>query len=169
MHATLLGGEGNDVLNAGVGADYIDGGGGDDTLEAIFGGTSTLHGGSGDDELVAYGRAFVYGDDGDDRLTIGPENVTIAEGGEGYDSVYVYDWQTDQITLRSAETPVQDAAEPLRPERSAAKPGTTTDVDVPTIVANQATVPPPFSTAAAPLAAGSVFGDHADYVWDALG
>jgi hypothetical protein len=106
MAATLLGGEGDDVLYAGVGADSLDGGTGRDTLVAIQReGTPTLHGGDGDDVLVAYSQARLFGDAGDDRLTFRPDKVMAYGGGDGYDSLYAHDWDTHEVFLVAAEAP----------------------------------------------------------------
>jgi Ca2+-binding RTX toxin-like protein len=104
----LLGDEGPNRLNAGVGDDYLDGRGGNDELMEspgvatnssdefhggdgddvlwVFNGTNTLHGGPGADELLAgAGRDTLYGDEGDDLLTSYDGDHAI-DGGEGSDT-----------------------------------------------------------------------------------
>ena len=77
---------GDDTLMGGDGDDLLDGGGGDDTLRGQRG-DDTLLGGAGDDDLGgAEGDDTLVGGDGDDSLTGGSGDDTI-DGGEGNDTV----------------------------------------------------------------------------------
>ena len=112
----LDGGDGNDYLQAYRGDNKLYGGDGDDQLYAIGGGynklyggdgndhvevssdpdnsaatgTNYLHGGYGDDKLVArIGDSVLYGGDGDDVLwAFGEENVLYGDDGDDYLWVY---------------------------------------------------------------------------------
>ena len=79
----LVGGSGNDLLNARVGGnDLVEGGPGSDTVLGN-GGTDTLKGGTGDDNLVGgAGKDLLQGDDGNDQLT-GRGGDDRLEGGAG--------------------------------------------------------------------------------------
>jgi hypothetical protein len=95
--ATIVGTEGNDVLQGTPGRDVIWGGGGDDTINGSLGndllcggpGSDLIHGGRGND--VADGGAGnddrVYGDLGDDKLMGGPGNGDEVAGGLGIDTL----------------------------------------------------------------------------------
>ncbi len=92
----LLGGKGNDILDGyGLGgSDFFSGGAGNDTITTVSfgdnGGSSTLLGGAGDDQLVAggsnSGSNFLDGGNGNDTLFIGSStgNDTLL-GGNGDD------------------------------------------------------------------------------------
>ncbi|HEY3060706.1 MAG TPA: calcium-binding protein [Chloroflexota bacterium] len=89
-HGYLFGGEGNDTLVGGSGADLLFGQAGNDTLlgkggaDQLFGGTDndTLTGGDADDQ--------VFGESGDDRLIWNPgDDTDLDEGGDGSDTVVV--------------------------------------------------------------------------------
>jgi Ca2+-binding RTX toxin-like protein len=95
--ATIVGTEGNDVLQGTPGRDVIWGGDGDDTILGSLGndllcggpGADLIHGGRGND--VADGGAGdddrIYGDLGDDKLTGGPGNGDEVAGGLGIDTL----------------------------------------------------------------------------------
>jgi Ca2+-binding RTX toxin-like protein len=66
---TLLGGDGDDKLRGGFGADTLEGGAGADELDGQAG-DDTLHGGAGDDKLAGYdGADLIDGGAGTDRIT----------------------------------------------------------------------------------------------------
>lgn len=88
--ARIFGGNGNDVLTGGSGADQLFGQQGNDTLlgkggaDFLFGGTEndTLTGGDADDQ--------VFGESGNDRMIWNPgDDTDLNEGGVGIDTVEV--------------------------------------------------------------------------------
>src|SRR3954471_16041403 len=88
--ANLFGGDGNDVLTGGSGADQVFGQAGNDTLlgkggaDLLFGGSDndTLTGGDGDDQT--------FGQSGDDRMIWNPgDDTDLDEGGDGTDTAEV--------------------------------------------------------------------------------
>ena len=88
--AHLFGGDGNDVLTGGSGADQLFGQTGNDTLlgkggvDLLFGGndTDTLTGGDADDQA--------FGQSGNDRMVWNPgDDTDLNEGGAGTDTVEV--------------------------------------------------------------------------------
>jgi Ca2+-binding RTX toxin-like protein len=88
--AQLFGGDGNDVLTGGSGADLLFGQAGNDTLlgkggnDFLFGGADndTLTGGDGDDQA--------FGEAGNDRMIWNPgDDTDLNEGGAGTDTVEV--------------------------------------------------------------------------------
>ncbi|HEY1378773.1 MAG TPA: calcium-binding protein, partial [Gemmataceae bacterium] len=88
--AFLFGGDGNDTLTGGSGADMLFGQAGNDTLlgkggnDLLFGGADndTLTGGDGDDQ--------VFGEAGNDRMIWNPgDDTDLNEGGAGTDTVEV--------------------------------------------------------------------------------
>ena len=96
--STLLGGEGNDSIEAGVvlagdGRNYVDGGAGNDTLRGQ-GAKDTLIGGAGDDSIVV--TIFNGGSSGTNLLDGGAgKDILVAAsttdkmiGGQGNDSLY---------------------------------------------------------------------------------
>jgi Ca2+-binding RTX toxin-like protein len=97
--ATMNGGDGDDRLTGGAGADVLNGqngwnflygGAGNDTLNAGGGAYSCeLHGGSGDDRLVGGTHTVtgLYGDGGDDELIGAANNTTSFDGGKGNDTM----------------------------------------------------------------------------------
>ena len=92
----LLGGEGDDSLTGGAGADLLDGDDGDDVLFG-YGGADALSGGLGADELTGHGGAdFLDGGDDADRLdpallgTTGDAEPDVLIGGLGADVLYFY-------------------------------------------------------------------------------
>ena len=87
------GGDGNDTINAGAGDDTIDGGDGNDSIIAGAGadridgddGQDFIDGGSGNDTVDAgNGNDFVLGDDGDDSIDAG-DGADMVDGGAGAD------------------------------------------------------------------------------------
>lgn len=93
-HATLAiadylsGGGGNDTLSGGAGNDQLLGGGGDDILSGGDG-TDSLDGGDGNDAITGgAGNDSLYGGAGNDTLTAGVGNDSL-QGGAG-DDVYVW-------------------------------------------------------------------------------
>src|SRR5262245_29704003 len=81
--ATLLGGEGNDVLTGGLGTDVLRGGGGNDTLQGLNG-PDVMFGDAGDDLFLwnaGDGNDTVDGGDGSDLLrltgTVAAEIVSL--------------------------------------------------------------------------------------------
>jgi Ca2+-binding RTX toxin-like protein len=84
---TMNGGIGNDSMNGGFGDDLMEGGAGNDTLDG-WGGDDTLTGGAGNDTLYGNsGHDKIDGGDGDDLLAEGDENDTLS-GGAGNDMLY---------------------------------------------------------------------------------
>ena len=99
---TIIGGDGDDVINGLSDNDYLDGGAGNDVInggserDIVIGGSGddALNGGSGDDEMTAgtgndvanggSGNDRITGDDGDDLLNGGSGNDTL-DGGNGAD------------------------------------------------------------------------------------
>src|SRR5581483_6717925 len=76
--ATIVGTNGNDIINGTNGDDVIAGLGGDDTINGL-GGNDTIHGGPGGDVIQGdAGNDVIYGDDGNDTLS----------GGDGQDRIY---------------------------------------------------------------------------------
>ena len=90
---TVAGGDGNDNINL----DYpllpvfVDAGAGNDTVTATGDGDATLHGGDGDDFLGSEGASHltlaVYGDEGDDTLSLGIATGGTLYGGAGNDTL----------------------------------------------------------------------------------
>jgi Ca2+-binding RTX toxin-like protein len=108
MGVTLIGGDGNDTLGAGVGPDVLEGGAGDDELWAAYA-RSTLLGGDGNDVLWGgYGAAVLLGEGGDDTLYLDPARNPY-DGGAGLDRVYAFDYNTQQRTLIEQELPSDPA------------------------------------------------------------
>src|SRR5204862_7420568 len=88
--ARMFGGNGNDTMTGGSGADQLFGQAGNDTLlgkggaDLLFGGADNdvLTGGTGDDQC--------FGQSGDDRMVWNPgEGTDLNEGGDGIDTVEV--------------------------------------------------------------------------------
>jgi Ca2+-binding RTX toxin-like protein len=80
-YSTLIGGDGNDSLSAGVDSGHsMSGGEGDDTL---FGSLATMSGGNGNDQM--YGSGLLTGEAGDDILS-GGGGATLL-GGIGSDTI----------------------------------------------------------------------------------
>jgi hypothetical protein len=149
----------------------------------------TMNGGAGDDELYgeddrnnvddpiafreyqsSYAKVVLNGGDGNDRLQAGIGDTTLI-GGAGDDQISTGDRWGHNTVIDDPGPPVEPVTpaspvEPAEAQERAAQPATTHDGASPS-AANPTAVPPPFSTAAAPLALVAVFGDHADDVWDA--
>lgn len=82
--ATLNGGDGNDALRGGRGADVIDGGAGRDRLRG-GGGDDQIDGGDGNDRIWGeHGADVINGDGGNDRV-LGGSNHDTMSGGDGRD------------------------------------------------------------------------------------
>lgn len=99
--ASLQGGDGNDQLFGGGGANTLVGGGGDDVLDGDAG-NDTLQGGAGDDVLIGgsgndtltggAGADFIDGGSGDDVITAATSSELVGdviEGGAGYDRLQI--------------------------------------------------------------------------------
>ena len=87
MAAAILGGDGNDWIGAGAGADTVDGGAGDDAVRAGAGADSVT-GGDGDDKLEGgAGADTLDGGLGNDVLKGGADADTL-NGGEDDDTFY---------------------------------------------------------------------------------
>ena len=86
--ALLFGGDGNDTLTDGSGADMLFGQAGNDTLLGK-GGNDFLFGGAGNDVLTGGdGDDQVFGESGNDRMIWNPGDGTdLNEGGDGTDTV----------------------------------------------------------------------------------
>src|SRR5215203_95293 len=107
--ANLFGGNNNDVLTGGSGADLLFGQAGNDTLlgkggsDLLFGGSENdvLTGGDGDDQ--------VFGESGLDRMVWNPgDDTDLNEGGEGVDTVEVNGGNgTEQFTATANGTRVR--------------------------------------------------------------
>ncbi len=84
----LIGNSGNDTIQAGLGADFVDGGAGNDI---IFGGLGddTLKGGAGDDHITGdWGRDILAGGEGNDTLEGGlGDDFYIFNRGDGSDII----------------------------------------------------------------------------------
>ena len=86
-HDTLIGTDGADDLEGGVGNDWIFGNAGDDYLSGVEG-NDELYGGAGDDTLrVGEGHSRLYGNAGDDRLYGGDAGGDYLSGGAGDDEL----------------------------------------------------------------------------------
>ncbi len=98
----LNGGSGNDSLQGGTGADILDGGAGNDSLEGEAG-DDTLLGGAGDDSLQGGAGADTFdGGEGNDRLYV-DEFDTQVSGGAGWDEVRVLSATGATLTLSDVE------------------------------------------------------------------
>ncbi len=88
--ADLFGGNGNDTLTGGSGADLLFGQAGNDTLDGK-GGNDLLFGGAGNDVLTGGdGEDQLFGEAGDDRIVWNPgDDSDLAEGGDGIDTLQV--------------------------------------------------------------------------------
>jgi Ca2+-binding RTX toxin-like protein len=88
--AQIFGGEGNDVVTGGSGADLLFGQGGNDTLNGR-GGTDFLFGGAGNDVLTGGdGDDQAFGESGNDRFIWNPgDDTDLFEGGDGTDTAEV--------------------------------------------------------------------------------
>jgi Ca2+-binding RTX toxin-like protein len=94
---TLYGNDLDNRLEAGKGANFVQGRGGNDTIivdgNSSTGWSNTLSGGGGDDRILAaleflaigFGTSAYYGDDGNDYLQ--PDQFDIAYGGAGNDEL----------------------------------------------------------------------------------
>ncbi|MBY6117316.1 calcium-binding protein, partial [Mameliella alba] len=74
----ISGGQGNDTINAGIGADTVNGDGGSDVIIDNLDGDSTLNGGSGSDTLDVSGAAAGMVTDGETKITSGPNTIEIS-------------------------------------------------------------------------------------------
>jgi Ca2+-binding RTX toxin-like protein len=84
---TVAGGTGNDRIVAGSGNDNLAGEDGNDSLDA-GGGANTLAGGAGNDVIIAgFGADSIDGGDGNDRIEAGDGNNTVS-GGAGNDNIF---------------------------------------------------------------------------------
>ncbi|HEX2591157.1 MAG TPA: calcium-binding protein [Rhizomicrobium sp.] len=100
----IYGGDGNDTLTGGIGADYLDGGNQNDIVKGSFG--DTVHGGDGDDDLrftatSATGGASFYGDTGTDKLTLDFSSVATAINSYNYNDGSGY---AGSVSYSSIET-----------------------------------------------------------------
>ena len=86
VNIVVEGGDGNDTITTGAGADRIDGGAGDDVI-AGGDGRDDIFGNSGNDSIDGgNGPNVLYGGDGDDSITAsGQGGVNFMEGGAGND------------------------------------------------------------------------------------
>jgi hypothetical protein len=82
----MQGGAGDDWLEAYSRA-VLDGGAGNDVLEAYY--NANLSGGSGDDSLSSYGGSVLSGGDGNDSLRAYDDS--ILDGGDGNDMLHAYE------------------------------------------------------------------------------
>ena len=92
LGATIIGGDGNDVLWGGSGPDTLDGGAGADQLRSRTG-DDTLRGGIGNDLLTPGGGADrAFGDDGDDQFYARDNTAeAVLDGGAGTDRAQLDD------------------------------------------------------------------------------
>ncbi|OFW66407.1 MAG: hypothetical protein A2Z12_05100 [Actinobacteria bacterium RBG_16_68_21] len=102
--ATLVGTNGDDLLEGGPGSDVIDGRGGNDTINGL-GGKDYLCGGAGDDTINGGGgRDRIKGQGGDDAID-GGAGTDFANGGSGTDECLA------ESTRRCEESAVPDTVE----------------------------------------------------------
>lgn len=87
----IHGDDGNDILTGGVGRDFVYGDDGNDTITEAGGTGDWLMGGLGNDTITATSGSFnIFGEEGDDQLTLnGGGNGSWAEGGDGNDVIAV--------------------------------------------------------------------------------
>ena len=113
--ASIFGGDGNDTIvsridlpfgspDGSIGHNYLDGGTGNDVLEAWSSVTNELYGGTGDDVLRVhgYGDSTLDGGAGNDCLYgDGGDTTFVLRRGEGRDVIYGYDapYGEDHIAL----------------------------------------------------------------------
>ena len=92
---TIIGGDGDDVINGLSDNDFLDGGAGNDVInggsesDIVIGGIGddVLNGGSGDDEMTAgAGNDVANGGSGNDRIT-GDDGEDLINGGSGNDTL----------------------------------------------------------------------------------
>jgi Ca2+-binding RTX toxin-like protein len=96
LGATVLGGDGNDLLLGGYGRDLMFGGNGNDSLQDFGGSNNSLIGGAGNDLLISgAGGDFLSGEGGNDRMFGGAGNDSLF-GGAGNDEM---DGDTGNDTL----------------------------------------------------------------------
>lgn len=91
FYCTVLGVDGDDSITAGYYTRIIDGGDGNDTIEALNGQyLSEVHGGKGNDTITGprNSMASVYGDEGDDTI-YASYYFSSAYGGAGNDRLYL--------------------------------------------------------------------------------
>ncbi|AUG51796.1 calcium-binding protein [Thalassospira marina] len=109
----LNGGDGRDNLTAdGIGNDILIGGAGNDSLNAGLydrsaTGNATLFGGSGDDSLSSYGGGSdtLLGGSGDDIIEGGNED-DVLDGGSGYDLFRPQGYQGEQLYIDLMENEI---------------------------------------------------------------
>jgi Ca2+-binding RTX toxin-like protein len=101
--ATLLGGEGDDILTGSANADELDGGPGDDALFGR-GGNDRVIGGPGHDHLSGgSGVDQFFGGEGDDEIVWLPgEGSDLVEGDEGNDTLLFVGANGDETATVSA-------------------------------------------------------------------
>ena len=116
-HDSLLGGEGDDVLDGGDGDDTLLGGEDGDTLTGGAG-LDVLYGGEGRDTLYDTGVSWLFGEGGDDVLTVtsveggGRTYGLWMDGGEGNDLIAAptlyraYGGAGDDVIQMSAMQPI---------------------------------------------------------------
>lgn len=93
MVVPIIGSNASEQIYATPLADFIDGKGGNDTINAdhgfMLGAPDIVRGGDGNDVIyVGFGPNAVYGDAGDDRLYLGNAPGEVAAGGTGNDTYY---------------------------------------------------------------------------------
>jgi Ca2+-binding RTX toxin-like protein len=95
---TVVGGKASERLYGGVGNDSLLGAGGKDSLYGDDG-NDALFGGRGDDSLVGgMGSDALYGGAGNDRLSVFDQLSDTIDGGTGFDSLYA-DYSVDSVAL----------------------------------------------------------------------
>lgn len=103
LPATIDGGDGNDCISTGSGADSINGGAGDDKVFAAAGNDS-VNGGDGDDDLSGGdGDDLLNGDAGDDKL-VGGAGTDNLNGGADDDLLIAKDGATTDIIDGGADS-----------------------------------------------------------------
>jgi Ca2+-binding RTX toxin-like protein len=86
----LKGYDGDDIIDGGAGDDLIEGGEDNDTIKGGLG-NDKIYGGSGDDKIDGQlGSDHLFGDNGDDIISFSL-NDTIADGGQGIDTLTISD------------------------------------------------------------------------------
>jgi Ca2+-binding RTX toxin-like protein len=99
--ATLLGTEGADLLQGGVGNDVIDALGGDDDIED-FGGINRIDAGPGDDRILVGGDNVIDPGSGNDLIDISSGSNTVRFGPGGGNDLAIVDVDAATLVLEMA-------------------------------------------------------------------
>jgi len=113
---TILGSDGDDVLDGTKGDDLVLGGDGDDSIRGM-GGDDCIMGGDGDDLLFGdEGDDYIEGGNGDDQLAGGAGDdilegglgIDVIDGGEGNDTCPQYDGDDEVLDCGPDEPEASD-------------------------------------------------------------